>query len=124
MFLFRLTQVNLGKTKVMKCCEGAGLRERSGKFPCGVWRKGVGTNSIQCTSCMSCIHKKCGVEGRLQLGVDFLCRKCGNCDITSQVERKEIEIDVNEKLECVEQFCYVGDMIEAGGGAGDASRVR
>ena len=26
-------KVNLGKTKVMKCCDGAGLRERSGKFP-------------------------------------------------------------------------------------------
>ena len=25
-----------------------------------------------------------------------------------------------EKLECVEQFCYLGDMIGAGGGAEDA----
>ena len=40
------------------------------------------------------------------------------------MERKEIEIAVNEKLECVEQFCYLGDMIGAGGGAEDASRVR
>ena len=36
-------RVNLGKTKVMKCCEGAGLRENSGKFPCGVCGKGVGS---------------------------------------------------------------------------------
>src|SRR5664279_4109354 len=68
-------RVNLGKTKVMKCCEGAGQRERSGKFPCGVCGKGVGTNSIQCTSCMSWIHNKCsGVEGRLQVVVDVQCR--------------------------------------------------
>src|SRR5664279_5503113 len=109
----------------MKCFEGAGLRERSGKFPCGVCGKGVGTNSIQCTSCMNWILKKCsGVEGRLQVVVDFHCRKCADCDITSQVERKEIEIGVNENLKCVEQFCYLGDMIGTGGGAEDASRVR
>lgn len=27
--------------------------------------------------------------------------------------RRSIEIDVNEKLECVEMFCYLGIMIEA-----------
>src|SRR5664279_2321385 len=64
-------RVNFGKTKLMKCCEGAGLRERSGKFPCGCCGKGVGTNAIQCSTCMSWIHKKCGgVDGRLQVGMD------------------------------------------------------
>ena len=27
-------------------------------------------------------------------------------------------------LECVDRFCYLGDMLEAGGGAGMASRTR
>ena len=119
-------RVNLGKTKVMKCGDGAGLRERSGKFPCGVCGKGVGVNSIKCTSCMTWTHKRCSdVTGRLQDVVDFHCRKCGECD-TSQVRRRQIEIEigVNEKLECVEQFCYLGDMIGAGGGAEEASRAR
>ena len=31
---------------------------------------------------------------------------------------------VNEKLECVEKFCYLGDMIGAGGGVEEASRAR
>ena len=31
---------------------------------------------------------------------------------------------MNEKLECVERFCYLGDMIGAGGGAKEASRAR
>ena len=108
----------------MKCCEGAGLRERSGKFPCGVCGKGVGTNSIQCTSCMSWIHKKCsGLKDDYRLWW------------TSIVESVVIVISphrwrgrrsrlVCAKLECVEQFCYLGDMIGAGGGAEDASRVR
>ncbi len=96
-------RVNLGKTKVMKCCEcdGAGLRERSGKFPCGVCGKGVGVNSIKCTSCMTWTHKKCSdVTGRLQDVVDFHCRKCLDCDTSSQVERRKIEFGVNEKLVC------------------------
>ena len=42
--------------------------------------------------------------------MDFHCRQCSHCDTSAQVER-EIEIGVNEKLECVEQFCYLGDMI-------------
>ena len=114
-----------GKTKAMKCCDGAGLRERSGKFPCGVCRKGVGVNSIKCILCMTWTHKKCSdVAGRLQDVVDFHCRKCLDCDTSSQAEKRKIEIGVNEKLECVEQFCYLGDMIGAGGGAEEASRAR
>ena len=56
--------------------------------------------------------------------VDFHCRKCGDCDTSSQVERREIETGVNKKLECAEQFCYLGDMIGAAGDAEDASRAR
>ena len=37
---------------------------------------------------------------------------------------KEIEIGTDKKLECVEKFCYLGDMIGAGGGAEEASRAR
>ena len=79
-------RVNLGKTKVMKCCDGAGLRERSGKFPCGVCGKGVGVNSIKCTLCMTWTHEKCSdVTGRLQDVVDFHCRKCLDCALVSIV---------------------------------------
>jgi hypothetical protein len=43
-------RVNVAKTKVMKCCEREGWGEETGKYPCGVCRKGVGTNLIQCTA--------------------------------------------------------------------------
>ena len=46
-------RVNMGKTKVMRCRVGTGEVVKSGKFPCGVCRKGVGANSIKCTSCNS-----------------------------------------------------------------------
>ena len=119
-------RINLDKTKVMKCCDSSGVSEKSGKFPCGVCGKGVGANSIECTSCTAWTHKKCsGVKGRLQDVVDFKCSRCIGGFTKSQVEKiKEVEIGVNEKLECVEKFCYLGDMIGAGGGAGEASRAR
>ena len=39
-------RVNMGKTKVMRCHDGEGHREATGKYPCGVCAKGVGSNSI------------------------------------------------------------------------------
>ena len=44
-------KVNVGKTKVMKCMVGSGVVVETGKYPCGVCRKGVGKNSILCTKC-------------------------------------------------------------------------
>ena len=38
-------RVNIGKTKVMRCQVKIGQAEESGKYPCGVWRQGVGDNS-------------------------------------------------------------------------------
>ena len=37
--------------------------------------------------------------------------------------QKEIEIEDVGKLECVNKFCYLGDMIGAGGGTEEASRA-
>jgi len=70
-------RVNIGKIKIMICKAGAGQVENSGKFPCGICRKGVGVNSIRCTSCKMWIHKRCsGVQGRLERVESFMCRNC------------------------------------------------
>ena len=37
---------------------------------------------------------------------------------------KEISLGLDKSLECVGKFCYLGDTIGAGGGAGEASRAR
>ena len=59
-------RVNMGKTKVMECRIDAGRETKSGKYPCGVCSKGVGSNSIKCTSCHSWVHKRCsGISGKL-----------------------------------------------------------
>ena len=41
-------RVNVGKTKVMISSSNAGSVNKTGKYPCGVCHKGVGSNSIYC----------------------------------------------------------------------------
>jgi len=66
-------RVNMGKTKVMRCRDGAGQVIKSGKYSCGICMKGVGSNSIKCTSCNTWIHKRCsGITGKLQNARDYL----------------------------------------------------
>src|SRR3954464_12011288 len=82
-------RVNIGKTKVMNCKVGVGQVENSGKYPCGICRKGVGENSICCSSCKKWIHKRCsGVVGSLQKMVNFACRNCttGGAKVVNEVK--------------------------------------
>ena len=70
-------RVNMGKTKVMCCNVGFEQMENSGRWPCGVCRKGVGANSIVCTVCKQWVHRRCsGLSGSLRVVVGFKCSKC------------------------------------------------
>src|SRR3989441_531034 len=119
-------QVNIGKTKVMNCRVGVGQVENSGKYPCGICRKGVGRNSARlCTSCKKWIHTRCGgVVGRLAKVWDFKCRNCseGGAKVVNEV--RQFVLEAGEELEVVDKFCYLGDVIGKGGGAEAASRSR
>ena len=118
-------RVNIGKTKVMNCKVCVGQVENSGKFPCGICRKGMGVNSICCSSCKKWIHKGCsGVVGSLQKMVSFTCRNCteGGAKVTDEV--KQFVLGNNDKIEVVEKFCYLGDVIGKGGGAEESSIAR
>src|SRR5437870_3051237 len=52
-------RMNLSKTKVMRCSDRDRQLQASGKFPCGICKKGVRSNSIECTGCKKWIHMKC-----------------------------------------------------------------
>ena len=69
--------VNAGKSKVMVGSNGGKMIVNSGKWSCGVCRKGVQTNSVQFTVCVKWIHKRCsGLRGDLSLVVDgFRCKR-------------------------------------------------
>jgi hypothetical protein len=53
----------------------------------------------------------------------FECIKCKNA-VVETARKNSVHLEQDVALDCVEVFCYLGDMIEAGGGAGEASRVR
>ena len=49
----------------------------SGKWPCSVCRKGVGSNSLFSNCCTHWVHKGCsGIRGRLTAVKDYKCRIC------------------------------------------------
>ena len=115
-------KINTNKTKVMISRAGGGSIIAEGEWPCSVCRKGVGRNSIMCKICGRWVHKRCsGIKGRLLGGMDFECAVCkGEC-----VREREDRIDMlGESFDCVDEFCYLGDMISAGGGAGASSLAR
>src|SRR2546425_5779586 len=119
-------RVNIGKTKVMNCRVGVGQVENSGKYPCGICRKGVGRNSARfCTSCKKWIHKRCGgVVGRLAKVGDFKCRNCSEGGVKVVDGVSQFVLGAREESEVVDKFCYLGDVIGKGGGAEEASRAR
>ena len=120
-------KVNVGKTKVLKCKAGSGTVDKSGKWPCGVCNKGVRNNSILCTKCEKWIHKRCSnTVGKLASNVDFQCPRCMGLVVTPNTEhhKASLMLETGVEFDCVDRFCYLGDMIGAGGGADLASTAR
>jgi hypothetical protein len=119
-------RVNLGKTKVMRCCDGGGRVVPSGRYPCGVCGRGVGANSVLCEKCSKWVHAGCsGVEGPLKEGVHFECSAClGQTKVEPVQVLKSVELLQGVNLEVVSEFCYLGDTIGAGGGSEEAARAR
>ena len=48
----------MNKIKVMISVERQKVRQTAVRWPCGVCSKGVGSNSLQCTSCQKWVHRK------------------------------------------------------------------
>jgi len=73
-------RVNMNKTKVMINEGRQKPVQKAVRWPCGVCGIGVGSNSIQCTSCHKWVHKKCsGIKGSMyKVMKSFICRGCSN----------------------------------------------
>ena len=109
-------RVNAGKTKVMICGRGLDLLQSSGDYPCAVCCTGVGNNSIYCNGCKLWVHKKCSGLQRLTPNPDYRCARCmGNARPIDGRPQSEVQVGP-DKLEVVASFCYLGDMLSAGGG--------
>jgi len=55
----RSMRVNMNKTKVMISGERQKVMQKAIRWPFGVCGRGIGNNSIQCTSCQKWVHRKC-----------------------------------------------------------------
>ena len=109
-------RVNAGKTKVLICGTGLDLLQSSGQYPCAVCRTGVGNNSIYCNGCNLWVNKKCSGLQRLTLNPDYRCAWCmGNALPIDGRPQNEVQVGP-DKLNVVASFCYLGDMLSAGGG--------
>jgi len=111
----RGTRVNANKTKVMISAKCQRPVQKAARWPCGVCGRGVGSNSIQCTSCHKLVHKKCSsIKGSMyKVMRSFICRGCSN-PVTSR-GRTSVDIGVSANLEVVDKFCYLGDMLSVDG---------
>ena len=117
-------RVNMSKTKVMISGERQMVRQKDVRWPCGVCSKGVSSNSIQCSSCQKWVHKKCsGIKGSMsKVAKSFIFRGCLNP--VNCAGRTSVDIGASAKLELVDKFCYLGDMLSVDGDADAAVEAR
>ena len=105
------------------------VRQKAVRWPCGVCSKGAGSNSLQCTSCQKWVHKKCsGIKGSMsKVAKSLICRGCLNLvtgNLVTSAGRTSVDIPVGAKLESVDKFCYLGDMLSVDGDADAAVEAR
>ena len=119
-------RVNAGKTKIMICGSGMDTLTKSGKFPCAVCLKGVGCNSILCSSCNQWVHgaQKCSGLKRIKEDPNYICLRCkGEARPIDGRPQKTVNVG-SDVLEIVSSFCYLGDMQSAAGGCTTAAITR
>jgi len=110
-------RVNMNKTKFLISGPGLDLLQDSGDFPCAVCRSGVGSNAIHYSQCGLWVHKKCSaIKGPLHANPLYVCPRC--CGLSRPIDGRPCsQVDVDGTVLDVEpSFCYLGDMLCAGGG--------
>jgi len=97
--------------------------QKAARWPCSVCGRGVGSNSIQCTSYQKWVHKKCsGIKGSMyKVMQSFICRGCSNPVIRGC---SSVDIGASANQEVVEKFCYLGDMLSVDGDADAAVEAK
>ena len=118
--------VNMQKTKFMASGLGLDVLKDSGKYPCAVCRTGVGNASILCTVCHHWVHKKCTGLKKLAPDPTYKCPRCRGDPGVRKIDGRPFEkVQVDEtELDNVDSFCYLGDMLSAGGGCMSAVTTR
>ena len=113
-------KINGAKSKVMVTGKSK-ERTKSGKWPCSCCGRGVGANSIFCVSCKLWCHKKCSRLRSFQGITGFRCPKCA--DVPNSPEDDSLNVN-GIVLQEVQDFCYLGDVVDSEASAEGAVRTR
>ena len=72
------------------------MRQKAVRWPCGVYRRGVGSNSVQCTSCQKWVDKKySGIKGSVSKYMkSFISRGCLNPVTSAGEEMMQLGVDI------------------------------
>ena len=121
-------RVNMKKTKIMVSGPGLDVLKDSGKHTCAVCRDGVDRPAIPCTSCGMYVHGnlKCGgVRPPLKREYPgYICLRCqGKARPIDGRPFPSVQVD-GSILDVEGEFCYLGDVISAGGGCLQAIGAR
>ena len=121
-------RVNMKKTKIMVSGPGLDVLKDSGKHTCAVCRDGVDRPAIPCTSCGMYVHGnlKCGgVRPPLKREYPgYICLRCqGKARPIDGRPFPSVQVD-GSTLDVEGEFCYLGDVISAGGGCLQAVGAR
>ena len=117
-------RVNSGKTEVMISKHKRNPQNKTGKFPGSVCLKGVVRNSILCPACKCWVHAKCsGLKGQLVKATNFVCSQCSSGAVADRTNEEKVML-AGSNLEVVDKFCYLGDMLDAGGRAESSTVTR
>ena len=117
-------KINSEKTKVMITGKAPTLRQETGRYPCSCCGKGVGANSVLCTGCGKWCHWRCSGLGNVnQAGENYKCPVCERGGLGQRVEEEFLETN-GGRLQIVDKFCYLGEMLCSVSGVEAAVRVR
>ena len=112
-------------TSLEECVERVkAWKEASSHVPC---RTGVGRSSIRCSKCNLWVHyKKCSGLKTLSEDLSYECPRCRGVPGVRPIDGRPFkEVEVGDcVLEAVDRFCYLGDMLSAGGGCMTAATAR
>ena len=105
-------KVNMTKTKVLQASGGKGVTVEVKEDPCGVYGKRVKQNSMECTRCKRWVHTRCAKVKKVsnRLAVNFVCSKCL---IGNDLDEEDGQYLIG--VEKVQQFVYLGDVLNKGG---------
>ena len=114
----------MNKTKVMISGERQKPVQKPARWPCGVCGRGVGSNSIQSSSCHKWVHRKCSGNkgGMYKVMKSFICRGCSNPVISTG--HSSVYIGASANLGVVDKFCHLGNMLSVDGDADAAVEAR